>query len=246
MITIIGRGHSGTRAISHALYASGVFMGSHINESGDMLPPDDLYTACRVMAQHVVHLGDNRWDFSRLHTMPIDPVFEHLVKRYLRLVLSRREPRGWKLPETTLIYPWIVRMFPDIDYIFWVRDPRDSILNAHLTDDLADFGVPYERPAEGDVHMRRAISWKYQRDIVRATPPPKRSISVRFEDFVLKNEEVSRRLEDFLGFPMGRIITRPDAVYRWKSSDVDFTRFGVLFDQEISDLGYESSSKLSN
>jgi hypothetical protein len=178
--------------------------------------------------------------------MPIDPVFEHLVKRYLRLVLSRREPRGWKLPETTLIYPWIVRMFPDIDYIFWVRDPRDSILNAHLTDDLADFGVPYERPAEGDVHMRRAISWKYQRDIVRATPPPKRSISVRFEDFVLKNEEVSRRLEDFLGFPMGRIITRPDAVYRWKSSDVDFTRFGVLFDQEISDLGYESSSKLSN
>jgi len=94
--------------------------------------------------------------------------------------------------------------------------------------------------------MRRAISWKYQRDIVRATPPPKRSISVRFEDFVLKNEEVSRRLEDFLGFPMGRIITRPDAVYRWKSSDVDFTRFGVLFDQEISDLGYESSSKLSN
>jgi len=239
MITIIGRGHSGTRAISHALYASGVFMGSHINESGDMLPPDDLYTACRVMAQHVVHLGDNRWDFSRLHTMPIDPVFEHLVKRYLRLVLSRREPRGWKLPETTLIYPWIVRMFPDIDYIFWVRDPRDSILNAHLTDDLADFGVPYERPVDGDVHMRRAISWKYQRDIVRATPPPKRKIEVRFEDFVLRNEEVSRRLEQFLGFPMGRIITRPDAVYRWKTSGIDFAGFESLVDQETADLGYD-------
>lgn len=239
MITIIGRGHSGTRAVSHLLYASGVFMGSQINESGDMLPPDDLYTACRVMAQYVVHLGGNRWDFSRLHTMPIDPVFEHLVKRYLRNVLQRREPRGWKLPETTLIYPWIVRLFPDIDYIFWVRDPRDSILAAHLTDDLADFGVPYDRPAADDIHMRRAISWKYQRDIVRATPAPQRSISVRFEDFVLRNEETTQRLEDFLGFKMGRIITRPDAVQRWKTSGVDFARFDGLFHDEIRDLGYD-------
>jgi hypothetical protein len=29
LITIIGRGHSGTRAISHTLYASGVYMGRH-------------------------------------------------------------------------------------------------------------------------------------------------------------------------------------------------------------------------
>ena len=28
MMTVIGRGHSGTRAISHTLYASGVYMGS--------------------------------------------------------------------------------------------------------------------------------------------------------------------------------------------------------------------------
>ena len=34
-ITIIGRGHSGTRAITHTLYASGVFMGSTLNRSGD-------------------------------------------------------------------------------------------------------------------------------------------------------------------------------------------------------------------
>jgi hypothetical protein len=62
---------------------------------------------------------------------------------------------------------------------------------------------------------------------------------VRFEDFVLKNEEASRRLEEFLGFPMGRVITRPDAVYRWKTSGIDFARFEGLFDQEITDLGYD-------
>ena len=34
-------------------------------------------------------------------------------------------------------------MFPEIHYIFWIRDPRDCILGQHLTDDLADFGIAY-------------------------------------------------------------------------------------------------------
>ena len=238
MITIIGRGHGGTRAISHTLMSSGVFMGAVINESGDMLPPDDLYDACRVMAKYVVHLGNNQWDFSQLHTLPIDSAFEFLVKRYLRHVLARKEPRGWKLPETTLIYPWITRMFPDAHYIFWVRDPRDSILNSHLTDDLSDFGVPYDKPAD-DLLMMRAISWKYQRDIVRATPAPKHCLQLRFEDFVLQQDAVLKQLEDFLGIPMGKIIVRPDAVGRWKKSSEDFSRFDHLFKQDMIEQGYE-------
>ncbi len=97
------------------------------NISGDLIPPDDLYEACRVMARHVRQVGDWEWDFSELHTCPIDPAFTRLVESYLSSVLgSDAEHRGWKLPETTLIYPWIVRMFPDIKYIRWIRDPRDG------------------------------------------------------------------------------------------------------------------------
>ncbi|MBT5830257.1 MAG: hypothetical protein HOH77_08685, partial [Candidatus Latescibacteria bacterium] len=58
LVTIIGRGHSGTRMISHTLYASGVFMGRTINTSGDKVPPGDLYDACRVMAKYVKWNGD--------------------------------------------------------------------------------------------------------------------------------------------------------------------------------------------
>jgi hypothetical protein len=244
MITIIGRGHGGTRAMSLTLQASGFFMGRVLNESSDMLPPDELYEACRVMGKYVVHLGDNQWDFSALHTMPIDPVFEFLVKRYLVHVLANKEPRGWKLPETTLIYPWIVRMFPDIDYIFWVRDPRDSILGAHLTDDLSRFGAPYAKAklpdGTDDVLMNRAISWKYQRDIVKATPKPKRSIEVRFEDFVLKQDETLARLSDFVGMPLCKIAVRADSVGRWRlRNDVDFSHFDHLFKQEMEEQKYQ-------
>lgn len=218
MTTIIGRGHGGTRAMSHTLSASGVYMGQQLNVSGDLIPPDDLYESCRVMAKHVKYLGNLKWDFSQLHTMPIDPEFTKLVERYLQHVLASKEPqRGWKLPETTLIFPWIIRMFPNIKFIHWIRDPRDSILQQHVTDDLSDFHIPYDKT--DNVRLRRAISWKYQVQLVKSTPKPKHWISVRFEDFILKQDETLKRLEDFLGFPLAKIEARPDSVGRWKKDE---------------------------
>ncbi|MDO8685968.1 MAG: sulfotransferase, partial [Clostridiales bacterium] len=235
MITIIGRGHSGTRAISHTLSRSGVYMGEKLNVAGDLIPAEELYEACRVMARYIRYEGGQLWDFSRLHTMSIDPEFKRLVENYLSSVLeSTAEHKGWKLPETTLIYPWIIRLFPDIKYIFWVRDPRDCILGAHLTDDLSDFGIPNNKT--DDVRLRRAISWKYQREIMKATPPPKYKITIRFEDFVLKQEETLSSLEKYLGFHLARIPVSEDSIGRWKNDDghhnFDF------FEEDMIELGY--------
>ena len=66
LITVIGRGHGGTRAMSHTLTASGVYMGSLLNTSGDLLPPQPMYDACRLIAKHVVWKGGLEWDFSQL------------------------------------------------------------------------------------------------------------------------------------------------------------------------------------
>lgn len=215
LITIIGRGHSGTRAMSHTLSASGVFMGHPLNESGDLLPPDAMYDACRVIARHVVWKGGLEWDFDGLHEMPIPRKFQSLIRTYLASV--RKNPaknKGWKIPETVLVYPWIRRLFPDIKYIFWIRNPRDCIIGRHLTDDLSDFGVKY--PATGDERLRRAISWKYQHDIVQATPKADNWIEIRFEDFILNQAKTLKRLEKFLGIKLARISVRPDSVNRWQ------------------------------
>jgi len=236
MVTVIGRGHSGTRAMSHTLSASGVFMGGKLNGSGDLVPAEDFYDACRVMAGYVKYLGDLNWDFSALHDMPIDPEFERLVNRYLAsLHESDAEHRGWKLPETVLVLPWIVRMFPDINYIYWIRDPRDCILGSHMTDDLADFGIEYDRT--DDIRERRAISWKYQSEIYKATPTPKNLLEVRFEDLVLRQDETLKRLEAFLGITMGRVEMRPESVGRWRTAEgrYDFP----FFHEELERYGYE-------
>ncbi len=240
LVTIIGRGHSGTRAISHTLYASGVYMGATLNRSGDLVPPQAMYDACRVMSRYVEWKGGLEWDFSRLHTMPIPDEFTELIHSYLQSVLEEHAKHhadlvGWKIPETTLVFPWIVRMFPDIKYIFWVRDPRDCVLNRHITDDLRTFGIDY--PPTDDIRLRRAISWKYQAELVKATPRPTNWLEIRFEDFVLHQEETLAKLEEYLGIPLGRIIVRPDAVARYLHDTeqhnfdffaADLTRFGYL------------------
>ncbi len=215
LITVIGRGHSGTRAISHTLYASGVYMGSTLNPSGDKVPPQKMYQACRVLARYVRWEGGLSWDFSRLFTAEIPQEFTDLIHDYLQDVLnSRSEHKGWKIPETTLVYPWILRTFPDIKYIHWIRDPRDGILSGHKTDDLRDFGIQYQ-PTD-DIREQRAISWIYQYQLMKATPEPKCRIKIRFEDFVLRQEETLSKLEAFLGFPLGRIIVRQTPIERWK------------------------------
>ncbi len=214
MITVIGRGHSGTRAMSHTLSRSGVFMGEPLNVSGDLLPPEPMYEACRLIARHIPWRGGLEWDFGPVQTMPIPREFVDLVETYLKSVLAHPGPRkGWKIPETTLCYPWIRRLFPDVRYIFWVRDPRDCIAGSHLTDDLGRFGVACP-PAGDDIRLRRAISWKYQDDLVRATPRPRHWLKVRLEDFVLHQERELGRLEKFLGFPLARIPVRTEPLGR--------------------------------
>ena len=189
------------------------------------------------MAKYVKWNGDLSWDFSALHEMDIDPEWEHLIDSYLDDVVhdNRSEHAGWKIPETTLIYPWIARKFPDAKFIHWVRDPRDSILSRHRTDDLRDFDIDY--PPTDDIREQRAISWYYQYQIMKATPTPKHVLPVRFEDFVLEHEETLERLEDFLGIPLARIIVRKDPIGRWKTDTErhDFDFFG----EAMAAHGYE-------
>lgn len=235
MITVIGRGHSGTRAMSHTLSESGVYMGATLNASGDLIPPGDMYEACRVMGHHVRHLGGLRWDFESLRTMPIDPAFTRLIESFLGSVLASDAPhKGWKIPETTLCFPWIARIFPNIRYIYWIRDPRDCIIGEHVTDDLGRFGISYD-PTE-DERLRRAISWKYQMEIVKATPKPAHWFPVRFEDFVLDQDRTLERVGEYLGLPLAKIPVRPESVGRWQTDtgvhDFDF------FTADLAEYGY--------
>ena len=227
--------------MSRTLHESGVFMGSPQNESSDLIPPEDMYEACRVIARYVRWQGGLSWDSRELHTMDIPDEFERLIRSFLRSVLEHPSDRkGWKIPETTLCYPWILRMFPEMKYIFWIRNPRDCIIGPHVTDDLRDFGVSY--PPTDDERLRRAISWKYQYDLVKATPKPAQWIEVRLEDFVLDQDRTLARLEEFLGLPLAKVPVKPEAVGRWRTdTGVNYYDF---FAPAMAAYGYEAPAAL--
>jgi hypothetical protein len=203
-------------------------MGALLNRSGDLVPAQEMYEACRVFGSYVTWQGNGGqptngtdplvWDWEAALNAEIPEAFMTHLNTYLGSVLeSDATQKGWKLPETTLVLPWIVRLFPEAKYILWTRNPRDCILGRHLTDDLHDFGVDYA-PTE-DERRRRAISWKYQYDLVAATPKPENWLEVRFEDFVLRRDETLVKLEDFLDIELARIPVRREAVERWKLDD---------------------------
>jgi len=211
-----------------------------LNGSGDLIPPGAMYEACRVMARYVKWKGGLAWDFSALETMEIPSEFTNLITAFLKSVLeSPASNKGWKIPETTLVFPWIRRLFPDIKYIFWIRNPRDCIVGEHVTDDMRTFGIHYEETA--DERLRRAISWKYQYDLVRATTKPANWIEVRFEDFILRQEETLGRLEAFLGLKLARIHARRDSIGRWeKDPGVSYYDF---FEPALREYGYAVPEK---
>lgn len=212
LVIVIGRGQGGTRLISSTLEQSGVYMGP-VNDSGDMVPPDAMYDAVKLASSLVQRRGKYSWDFTQLLSTEPSPKFRLLVEQYIQpLRASSKERLGWKLPETTLVFPWISKMFPDAYYIYWTRDPRDAIAKYHLTDHLWKWGVPSERhPAE-----YRLESYLYQRQLVDATTKPEKFLEVRFEDFVLHQEATLATLTPFLGLPLVAVPVVKDHVGFYK------------------------------
>jgi len=230
--------------MSATLSQSGVFMGAPLNDSGDLVPPQAMYDACRIFARYVDWRGGLEWNWQRAFDCDIPAEFTDLIHTYLRSVHeSDAEHKGWKIPETTLCFPWIVRMFPDANYIFWIRDPRDCIIGGHVTDDMRKFGISYGEASS--VREQRAISWQYQYELVKATPLPTKWTEVRLEDFVQNQEDTLGRLEEFLGIPLTRIPVRPEAVGRWQRGEAghpDGAHYYEFFREAMQRYGYELSA----
>lgn len=239
MIIVIGRGHSGTRIISEALNNSGVFMGSRLNKSFDCVPVKYMYQAAKHINAFVKYKGEHRWDFSYLINNEPDKLFKDSINQYLKDILKNdSEHKGWKLPETTFTYPWLTKMFPEAKYIVWNRHPYDSLLSPHKSDRLSVWNVDFPMDKLG-AKMRQAVSWKYQYEIVRSTPPPKNVAVMNYEDFVSNNKREKRRLEDFLGFKLNVPKLYVKRVDKWrKETSINWKNFSFL-KKPIKKLGYK-------
>ena len=237
IVTIIGRGNSGTRILSHIFEKNGINMGKPVNDSGDYLGRSgrqgphfaNMYKASKFTGKRVPYKGNFCWDFSDLFDCKVPIEFKELIMSYLEPILDAEGIRGWKLPQTLLAFPWITRMFPDIYYIYQVRDPRDCVITPEIrSDDIRKVGTQCTDLDGGDIRQMRAVSWKYQYDIIKDSPKPRNFMMVRFEDLILDTNNALDEISDFLDFKveLKGYEMKKDPVGRWKTDsenhDFDF------------------------
>ena len=206
-VAIIGRGKSGTRIPMQLIAAGDGHTGRVVNASFDKTPFTKLYNAVKMVGPHVDYIGSHEWDFSELLKCPVPQHFKDLMADYLDDTLSSNKAlRAWKLPESILGYPWLVKHYPDMHFIFWYRHPAGIINKPHATDNLRKWHVP--SPKAESEQEQRALSWLYQWQIVHCTPRPQHFLAIRYEDYLADAEAVCRKIEAFIGMPIGRGVVR--------------------------------------
>jgi len=161
IVSIQGKGHSGTRLFADTLDQSGIFMGektkrrhqqgaresagfSHIRSNwkfvGDTMdkgpwgPIREIYA---LSLEFVSQKSFGEWDFSK---MVNDHIPEKVIISYFDYISDLLESNfdfcGWKMTESMLFYPWTVRIFPEWYYIHVVRDIRSHIFRKEESDEM--------------------------------------------------------------------------------------------------------------
>ena len=139
------------------------------------------------------------------------------------------------MPETTFAYPWLAKMFHGAKYIIWHRHPYDSLFSEHKSDNLIRWDI--DCPIIKNKKIEKAVSWKYQYDLVKSTPKPMNIIQIKYEDFIKDHEKTKAKLEEFLNMKLVVPELRQDSVYKWKNLQHSYKNFKFL-DGPMRKLGY--------
>lgn len=210
-VILLGRGGSGTRLLSDMARSLGVFLGTHLNATGDSLELVDLsYT-----------LLHERLERGEVGEGDVEAFRDAAIAMVLKGSAPLGALWGWKLPETVLFLKDILHRFPAARVIHIVRHPVDVALRrkTHITDRWdhhlgrtilrrASQAVGVEEGAvlrEGQ-WVRTAYSWDYQMECALEALDGlsgERLLTVQFEHLCRDPREVYRKVARFLGVPTG-------------------------------------------
>lgn len=222
LVFVVGRGHNGTRVAAQLLQRGGLFMGAPLNGSMDLTPHSNTMYRAAQLAGTFVQVDGRSYE-TALFSMEPPKEFRELVFRYLQQgELDRRVldgfRAGFKLPETTLCYPWLVRMFPKAAYLLWGRDPRGTIRTPHGTDNLSEWGVQ-GWPGDLSPGRARALSWATQARILLDEPTrPTRSVWTSLERYCLDPLGVRNQIREVLGLDTGEVEPQRHIIEKWNRS----------------------------
>jgi hypothetical protein len=213
VVLFTGRGGSGTRLLSQLAAEAGIFIGNHLNTSGDSIEWVDL------IYRMIVEAG-------RHGDLPSGSQYRGEIRARAEQILGQvpsREPRLWgvKLPEMMLILPLLIDAFPDAKVVHLTRHPVSSSLRrTHMTSRLtnavgatalpAAYRYSNRDPAQigsDETYLHNACAWNFQvTRVVRYAADvlgEPNYLELKYEDLCAEPNRVLARVRSYLGWTEG-------------------------------------------
>ncbi len=251
-IVVAGTGGSGTRVVRQVLSSAGVFMGDHLNRSGDAMnfePWLDRFV-------------DPVLDHTRAADYPADGLPAKLrgealaelrkaIAAYRAQLPNPQTPWGWKNPRALFLLPLIAEAEPEMRFVQVVRDGRDMALSENQRQVQKHFKSLFgQQPPE---HLATASLQMWEKANLQALRWAERELGerhlvIRFEGICMEPERVILFLLESLGIEAdsrtlaiaAACIRLPGNIGRWRSADHE-TRdmFRRLATDGLEAFGYE-------
>lgn len=252
-IVIINTAHSGSRLLARVLMDAGVYMGSNLNESLDCLEMLPLVEHAVLASRTGVPCG------SELDDLQSRRLAHRHFEEHLRHIGDATR-WGWKLCETLLIVPLILRYFPKAVFVHLIRDGRDVALSPFVAPKSkfwrkVYFGSPDIESWNGYPMTQRAYRargmlfnahhWRYHVDVARGFSQilGKQYIEVRYEDLVADHRTTVNRLLASLSLPAAQAPTKPglsaSSIGKWhRLPERDLDALSAIMEPTLAELGY--------
>jgi hypothetical protein len=251
-VIFTGRGGSGTRLLSQLAEDLGVFIGNHVNKSGDSIEWVDLVYRLAV-------------ESSRSQELPMGSRYRQEIRARAARILeahrgSARSPWGLKLPESMLVLPLLVDAFPAARIVHLVRHPVSSSLRrTHMTSRLNNAVGAATLPnayrfcqrdassiAADEPYVHNAVSWNYQVrrvvDYARAQLTRDRYLEIRYEELCENPVPLVARARSLLGREGGdgatTVAVDPSRASHWDAADPRVETIWNLCGETAALLGY--------
>jgi hypothetical protein len=211
-VILLGRGGSGTRLLAQLALSVGVFLGNELNTTQDSV---EWVGVLYELAIEAVTVGVERGSARDVYWR------ERLRRRAAEILAANHsDPTilwGWKLPETVLVVPEVLRTFPRARVVHLVRHPLTSSLRrTHMTSRLDNpvgratlsaayraFHLDPSQIEHDEPYVHNAVTWAFQMrgvlDALRVAPPGKGYLQLRYEEVCADPAEARRALAAFLG-----------------------------------------------
>ena len=213
-VILLGRGGSGTRLLSDLALLNGVFLGNRLNASQDSVEwLEVLYPLALEAIVAGVAPGSGRDAFWRAR------IRQQAAGILGAAGLTADSLWGWKLPETMLALPQVLRAFPHARVVHLVRHPVGSAFRRTHTTSRMDNPIgraalpaayracgmdPAAIPGDPPC-LHNAASWQFQVGgvlaVLQGIAGDGRVLHLRYEDVCVDPAGAQRGLARFLGLP---------------------------------------------